>query len=107
MTGVFDVPRESAVYVRTYLPPDDGERASCERRLADRLTRPPPARRACRPDLLTLETADFERCVRAVAAYESQIGELFGSVEAYVEAARAYTALLDAEAIYAEREWAE
>lgn len=95
---------DSTPYVNSYLPPGE-ERDVCRRRLVDRLTHAPRRERVGRPEVLTLESTELERCVRAVAAYESQIGELFGCVEAFARAARAYTRRLGASAAYAERAW--
>ncbi len=91
-------------YVNSYLPPG-AERASCRRRLVEKLTRPATSDLILRPEILTLRRGDLDRCIEAAGAYESQIGELFGSMERFAEAARMYTRWLGMKALYAERAW--
>ena len=91
-------------YVNSYLPPG-AERASCRRRLVEKLTRPATSDLILRPEIVTLRRGDLDRCIEAAGAYESQIAELFGSIEGFAEAARMYTRWLDIQAPYAERAW--
>ena len=104
LTEEFLTSFDDTPYVNTYLPPG-AERASCRRRLVEKLTRPAPSNLVRRPEVLTLEHAELDRCIEAVAAYESQIGELFGPIEVFAEAGRMYTRWLGSEAPHAERAW--